>query len=271
MKARKSKILEAFIKRDIKVMFTYRSALFFNYTDMFLNLLLFYLVIKMFGIRTLESLMKYGGDVISFVIIGIMGWGYLWAVMGTLTRAIEMDMRGGTLESIFLTPISPFSVMLGYASWSFIVNSISIFSILLVSIFFFNIETDVNYAYGLLSLIFSVVMMFGIGLIVAGLNIYVKQVGAVVQVLQRITYFLCGVLFPITVLPDILQSTAKILPFYYSLAAFRLSLTANPTLEIMLPYLIILSALAVSSMICGITVLRKGLNKARKDGTLVFY
>jgi len=264
------KKLFVFIKRDFNVMFTYKSALVFNYLDMFMNLIIFFIFARMFGERMLKSLEGYGGDVISFVVLGSMGWSLLWNTMGSATGAIQQEMKAGTFETLFLTPTSPFTIVSAYTMWDLLINMVSIFLFLITSMFLFEIHFKANYIFTILFVILDIFLMAGLGLMVAGLDVYVKQVGGIVSVVQRLSYFLSGVIFPISVLPTILQPIAKIIPFYYAITALRSSLTGNE-FATLFPYLIILSILASVSISLGIYIFKKGINRARMDGSLAYY
>ncbi|MFQ6087696.1 MAG: ABC transporter permease [Candidatus Methanofastidiosia archaeon] len=260
-----------FIKRDFRIMFTYKFAMVFNYMNMLFNLLIFILFVKMFGIRFLKSLEGYGGDVISYIILGTMGWSYLWSAMGAASQSMRKEMSIGTFEPIFLTPTSPLTIVIAYTTWGIFMSTLSIALFLGIAISLFDVRLNANYLLTFTLLILSLLMMIGFGLMIAGLNVYVKQVGAVVSIFQRIAYFLCGVLFPISVFPSYIQTISKILPFYYAIKGLRLSLMVNPELDVIFPYIIILFILSAVSLVSGIHFFKKGLDKARKEGSLAYY
>lgn len=189
---------------------------------------------------------------------------------GSATGAIQQEMKAGTFETLFLTPTSPFTIVSAYTLWDLLLNMISMLLFLITSIFLFKIHLKANYIYTMIFIILDVLMMVGFGLMIAGLEIYVKQVGGIVSVIQRLSYFLSGVIFPISVLPSIVLPIAKIIPFYYAITTLRLSLTENK-LGTLFSYLIVLSILAFTSMLSGIIVFRKSINRARIDGSLAYY
>ncbi|MGC1121678.1 MAG: ABC transporter permease [Candidatus Methanofastidiosia archaeon] len=263
--------LFSFLKREVKMMITYKSAMFFNYLNMIMNMAIFFFFASMFGIKNLEALEGYGGDVISYVVLGSMGWTFLWTIMDSASNSMTQEMKMGTFEVILLTPTSPVFVVLAYTVWGILMSSAGIILILITSVVVFGVVINANFLLAFFVLLIVIVMMSGFGLMVGGLNVYVKQVGAIVDVIQRISYFLCGVVFPVSVLPQIVQPVAKFLPFYYALNALRLSLSVDPSLEALLPQMVLLSILAAGSFLVGVLTFRRGLRKARKEGTLAFY
>jgi ABC-2 type transport system permease protein len=261
-----------FIKRDFLMMFTYKFAMVFNYAQMIMNLFLFVLFARMFGERMLTVLEPYGGgDYISYILIGSIGWGYIWSAMGAASGSIQQEMMRGTFEPIFLTPTSPFVIVLAYTIWGLFMGTISMIIFLFLGLAVFHVELTGNGLLAVLLMLLSVAMMVGFGLIVAGLNIFLKQIGSVVSVVQGVSLFLCGVYFPIEVLPEIFQPLAKVLPFYYSITGLRMALSEQASLQSVMQYIWILSVLTVIALVLGTYFFRKGLNRARREGTLAYY
>ena len=263
--------LYVFVKRDFLMLFTYKFAMVFNYVQMIMNLFLFVLFAGMFGERMLVMLEPYGGDFIQYILVGSIGWGYLWSAMGAASGSIQQEMMRGTFEPIFLTPTSPFVIVIAYTIWGLIMGTFSLLIHLAIGFFVFNVQLTGNVvlAIGLMGL--SVLMMIGFGLMVAGLNVFLKQIGAMVSVVQSVSLFLCGVYFPLSVLPEIIQPLGKILPFYYSIMGLRLSLSETSSLSDIMPYIWIILVMAIISLSVGAFLFKQGLNRARKEGTLAYY
>lgn len=260
-----------FIKRDFLMMFTYKFAMVFNYTQMIMNLFLFILFARMFGERMLVMLADYGGDYIQYILIGSIGWGYIWSAMGAASGSIRQEMMRGTFEPIFLTPTSPFIIVIAYTIWGLFMGTISMIIHLLIGIAVFDVQLTGSVALAVTLMGLSVLMMVGFGLMVAGLNVFLKQVGSFVSVIQGAALFLCGVYFPLEVLPEIIRPIGKALPMYYSITGLRTALSDQATFSDVTYYLWILLVLAAIAMVIGVFLFRKGLNRARKEGTLAYY
>jgi ABC-type polysaccharide/polyol phosphate export permease len=61
------------------------------------------------------------------------------------------------------------------------------------------------------------------------------------------------------------------MPFYYSIEGLRKSLIPTTPTSEMVFFVIILLALSILFITLGVFVLHKGLVKAKKDGSLMFY
>jgi len=264
--------IPVFISRDFRILFTYKLA--FSVSFFTIIFTLFHLVLfgSMFGSTNISSLSPYGGNFISYILIGSIGWGFLWSIMGATSESLNSEMMMGTLESVLLTSTKLYTLMLSYALFGCLFGLITIGVLMLVGFFMFSISVFANATiYTLIIFILSAMMMMGFGLIFGGLTMWLKRIGDTVPLLQSIAMFFCGVYFPIVQLPDFLQPIANYMPFYYSIEGIRLSLIpTTPTSEI-IGYILILLALSIIFITIGLYTLNKGLIKAKKDGTLAFY
>lgn len=263
--------VRAFILRDFQMLSTYRFAMFTNYLQMLMNLLVFIMIARLFGSRLAESLEPYGGDFISYIIVGSIGWGYLWSTINSASSAISNEISMGTFEVIFLTPVSPLMIAATYTVMGLIVGTLPMIILLIIGFLGFDIRVYGNHMLAFLVLFVSVVMMAGLGLIFAGLRIFMKRIGASIAILQSASLFFCGVYFPTSVLPDYLQPVAKVFPFYYSMHGMRMALSPTPDVDSVCRSLMVLVALSVISVSLGVYSLRKGLERARNEGTLAYY
>ncbi len=263
--------LYVFIKRDFLMMFTYKFAMIFNYAQMVMNLFLFVLFAEMFGERMLPMLEQFGGDYIQYILVGSIGWGYIWSAMGAASGSIQQEMMRGTFEPIFLTPTSPFVIVMAYTIWGLFMGTISMGIFLTLGLLVFNVTLSGNGFMAIVLMGLSVLMMIGFGLMVAGLNVFLKQVGSVVSVVQGVAMFLCGVYFPLEVLPDAIRPVGKVLPMYYSITGLRMALSDQATMQDIMWYFWLLLILATVALGVGTYFFKKGLNRARREGTLAYY
>ena len=264
--------IPVFVARDFKILFAYKLA----FSMAFFNIIftLFYLILfgSMFGSVNVPYLNPYGGEFISFILIGSIGWSFLWSIMNTTSVSLSTEMMLGTLESILLTPTKIFTMIISYSIFGCFFGLLSIIIIMFVGVLLFGITVFATAnVFTLMFFILSMIMMTGFGLIFSGLTIWLKNIGDTVPLLQNITMFFCGVYFPITVLPSFLQPVARFVPFYYSIEGLRKSLIPSTPISELLFYVIVLLFLSTTFMILGIIVLHKGLSKAKKDGSLMFY
>jgi ABC-2 type transport system permease protein len=227
---------------------------------------------SMFKSGVIPDLIPYGGDFISYILIGSIGWGFMWSIMSGTAGSLRMEMEIGTLESILLTRTSIYTMVIAYTVFSAIFGIVSIIVLVVFGFVLFGISVFATASiFTLIFLLLSMIMMTGIGMILGGLTVWIKNIGDTIPLIQSITQFFCPVFFPIAVLPEFLQTIAKYLPFYYSIEGLRLSLIPGIPASELIRYALILAGLSIIFVIIGAYALHKGLVKAKKDGSLSFY
>ena len=234
---------------------------------------LFHLVLfgSMFGSTNISALSSYGGNFISYILIGSIGWGFLWSIMGATSQSLNSEMMMGTLESVLLTSTKLYTLMISYAIFGCLFGLATIAILMTVGYFMFSISVFANATIFTLIVFILSTMMMGFGLIFGGLTMWLKNIGETILLLQNIAMFFCGVYFPISVLPSYIKPLANIMPFYYSIEGLRLSLIPTTPTYKMVEFIVILLALSVLFIVIGLITLHLGLIKAKKDGTLAFY
>ena len=264
--------IPVFLVRDFKIMFTYKLA--FSMTFFSIIFTLFHLALfgSMFGLTDIPALENYGHNFISYILVGSIGWGFLWTIMAATSEGLTTEMMLGTLESILITPTKAYTLMISYALFGCFAGLITILILVIVGFFVFGISVLAGATiYTLIIFILSATMMMGFGLIFGGLTIWLKNIGDTVPFLQNLSMFFCGVYFPISVLPAFLQPISKFIPFYYSIEGMRASLNSSTPNSEILYYILTLLILSIIFILLGIFVIHRGLVKAKKDGSLAFY
>ena len=120
-----------------------------------------------------------------------------------------------------------------------------------------------------LALILFSISIIGISLVGCAVTIILKGSSIIPQAYLLSSSILCGVAFPIEVLPNILQILSKIYPTTHFLEIVRndYSITgADVTTNLF--YLLVM---AVLLNIFGISIIKMAINKSKKDGTLLFH
>ena len=81
-----------FVKRDLKVYFTYKLAVSMAFFSILFNF--FYMVLfgSMFQSGVIPALDAYGGNFISYILVGSIGWGFMWAIMSQTSESLRTEM-----------------------------------------------------------------------------------------------------------------------------------------------------------------------------------
>lgn len=260
------------IKRGLLTALTYKLAFAAGYINLAMQLFLFIYFIKMFEAGVIPVLAAYGGDPIAYVMVGAAGWAYLWSSVNAASTAIKTEMTRGTFEYMFLTPVSPYTLFFAYTLRGILLSSVLIIFYLIIGFGFFHVQIQGNYLYAMVIMVLSLLTMTGLGMAIAGLKIYYKQLGTLVAIFQTMAVFFSNVYFDVSVLPSFLRPLSYLFPTYYSITALKIALLSDNTLSSSLHmYIYVLLIMCAISFAAGRFIFQTSFNRARKDGTLAYY
>lgn len=158
---------------------------------------------------------------VGFIVIGTMAWMCVNLTMWNFGGYLREEQTRGTLEANWLCPINKFDFLIGGG-----VNSIVLaFMFTVVSVieyrFIYGIHFSGNVFEWLLMFLIIYPAVYGLGLVFASLVLWAKEVSAAVNVARGTMMILCGITFPISVMPGWMQTIAKFIPFTYGIQATR--------------------------------------------------
>lgn len=265
-----------FIKRDFIMMWSYKFAFFISYLYMFLFIFIFIALGTWSasfgpGVESIGGPSFAGGGFILFILVGSIGWSYQWSVASAGSSAIRREMMMGTLDSVFQTPTSLFTIVTSYTLFGMFNGTIQMLLYVAAGYVFFDVTFAGSWLYAVVILLLSVLMMFGLNLFFSGLNIHVKEIGSIIPLLQMCSLFLCEVYIPLSMLPQTMQTLARLLPFYYAINSLRSVLSSEATFAVFVHNFLLMSALAGGSLIIGLFFFRYTVNKAKENGNLSYY
>ncbi|WP_163195503.1 ABC transporter permease [Clostridium thermarum] len=165
-----------------------------------------------------------------FIVIGTMT--YMWAnvTMWSFGTYLRNEQNRGTLESNWLCPINKFDILIGGS----VISIINAIFLSVVSVIEYKIIYKINFTGNVFmwSLMFIILMpaVYGLSSIFASLVLWVKETNSLVQLVRGLIMILCGISFPISVMPQWMQYLAKLLPFTFGISAARTVMVKGGTL-----------------------------------------
>lgn len=169
-------------------------------------------------------------NLFGYLILGAAYWNYveiLWGVIFTLRHY----MRTGQFEEIFLMPVSGVEYIL---SWSvFGISKVTIESVPIVILAFLsNLLTikPINLLLFVCSFVISIIASFSFVFVFFGLTLLMKDADELVSLIGNAAPFICGMFFPVTVLPRSLRYFSYIFPFTWGLDLSRHFLMGTKTI-----------------------------------------
>jgi ABC-2 type transport system permease protein len=204
-----------------------------------------------------------------------LGWAtYMWISMilwgpGT---ALRTDQIRGTLEAVFMTPASRLAIIFGpvvtqvvWALWMFVIVGIAL-------VVGFGTQIGPGEALRAIAVILvAVPALYGLGALFAAVVLRFGEVHALVQGVRGVFTALCGMSFPIIVLPELARSVALTLPPTYLIADLRAVLLNGANLVELIPDLTILLGIGVLLCVAAIIAFARTERYARRGGALAQY
>ncbi|MFD3156158.1 ABC transporter permease [Haloimpatiens sp. FM7330] len=158
---------------------------------------------------------------VAYIVVGTMAWQWVNITMWNFGTYLRDEQMLGTLESNWLCPINKFDFLIGAG----LVDILKSILIIIISMLEYRFIYGINFTGNVLywGLIFIVMFpgVYGLGSIFASLVLWAKETGAAVQLVRGIMMMLCGITFPIAIMPIWMQNLAKTLPFTYGISAAR--------------------------------------------------
>lgn len=181
---------------------------------------------------------------------------------------IAEEINGGTLEQAQLSPASPQVQVLGRIAALAIEGLAGAVVLGAVFILGFGLDYDAHLA-ALLPALLTVADGLGYGLLIAALTVRVASIGAITHVLNMVIMVFAGMMVPIAVFPDALETFAQFIPTALGVQALNTTLAGEPLSAIWsdgtLPWLIVHTAVLLTA---GLVTYVVNIRRARREGGL---
>ena len=211
-------------------------------------------------------------DVAGFLFLGWAAYMWISMILWGPGTALRTDQIRGTLEAVFMTPASRLAIIFGpvvsqvvWALWMFLVVGV----VLVVG---FGTQIGLDEALRAIAIILvAVPALYGLGALFAALVLRFGEVHALVQGVRGVFTVLCGMSFPIIVLPELARSVALALPPTYLIADLRAVLLNGAELVELVPDLVILFGIGALLCSAAIGAVDRTERVARRGGSLAQY
>ncbi len=262
----------AFLCRDFIDDSSYKFAFVTQFFGIFISTVMFFFVSSLIGNSGAEHLKPYGGNYFSFVLIGIAFYSYLSVSLQSLSRTVREGQMLGTLEALLVTQTEIPTIILSSTIYSFIWATLKVSVYLLLGAFIFGVQMgDANLAGALIILFLTIVSFGSIGIISGSFIMVLKRGDPVSWLFTSVSSLLGGLYFPVSVLPDWLQSLSYLIPVTYALEGMRLAILKGYSITELLPNISALMFFSIVILPLSIMIFGYAVKKAKRDGTLTQY
>ncbi len=253
-----------FMKRDMISFSTYKTNIFILILTALFGALSFSFLGSSATSVSVEQL--FGIDLTTYLVIGLAFSTYLNQAL----TLVQKTINPWALEEVLVSPTRLSTFIIGSSIWGFIWSTAVVVVYLAIGVFLFGVSLSVNIVGTLIVLALGVGTFLGFSMIGAGILILTKQGDPVTALITIATSLFGNVLFPPQVMPPFLQAIAYIIPQYYFFTSIRFVLTGS-TIQMILPYLLILALQCAIILPLGYGVYAWCLKTARKNGTLSWF
>lgn len=207
-----------------------------------------------------------------FVFVGYLMYMWLSALLWGPGTALRQEQIRGSLEAVFLTPVSRLVPLFGPTLTNIVWIVMDLFVMGLAAWLLFGVVLPLQ---GML-LAFAITLigvpaMYAMGALFGAGVLRFGEIGPAVQFTRGGLSMLCGITFPIAMLPNWAQATAGAMPPTYIVDAMRSALLKSATPADLAPAAASLIALAVAFTILAVLVFRRLEASARRSGMLGRY
>lgn len=218
-----------------KVRLSYPLSVFYFAVEPFLFLLpsILYALALVDGRNANTSYMS-NIDVVAFVAFGTAGLAAMIRTYWTVAMGIRREEWTGTMTSIYIAPVSRFSLIGGTCFYGITYALIGMSLQLLFTWIIFGMDVRIlNALPALVVLFFAFIACQGIGLAIAGVTLGMKQAWRFVLFLDSVMGMLAPAVFPLVVLPIILRPAAYAMPVSVGVEAFREAFMSGFTIYVL--------------------------------------
>jgi len=267
-----SRVFRAFVRRELSALGGYRGAMFIRLFGFALAIGSILFLSRFVGASVNPHLAAYRGNYLGFVVIGLLAAEFQQVGVSVLAQRIRMAQMMGTLEAEVATPAPPWMVLGAPPVFEFAISSLRSAAYLIGAKLLLGLDlSHVDWASLLLSVPLIVAAFSGLGLLAAATTMLVRRLNPVSLIIGSLSFFLSGVMYPVTVLPSWLRSAGALLPLTHALAVLRGALLAGSPPAALQSSLLALLLFAALLAPLGVGLFAYALRRARIDGSLSHY
>jgi len=266
------RVFLAFVRRELSALGGYRIAFVIRLFGFVLAVGSLLFLSRFIGAAVNPHLAAYRGNYLGFVVIGLLAAEFQQVGVSVLAQRIRIAQMMGTLEAEVATPAPPWMVLGSPPVYEFAVSSVRSAAYLIGAKLLLGLDlSHIDWASLLLGVPLIVGAFSGLGLLAAATTMLVRRMNPVSLVIGSLSFFLSGVMYPVTVLPGWLRQLGALLPLTHALAVLRGALLVGSPPAALRSSLVALVVFAGLLAPLGVGLFAYALRRARIDGALSHY
>ncbi len=210
----------------------------------------------------------------SSTVFSFFFWGFIFLIVFSTSiwgigQSIRTEQLQGTLEQLFMAPVSRVTIIFGRFARTFLTD-LAIIAYTSVLLTFFSHENLTVQNPLAMVLVFAMLELgvLGFGLVFAAITFRVKSFNILANLAQFAVIGLCGVFFPLYILGPV-RAVSLVIPFTYFADLFRYAASPawgtilDPSVEFSLAFV-----LAVAMFVFGLVFFRATEKSAQRRGSI---
>jgi ABC-2 type transport system permease protein len=211
--------------KEWRIEWKYKPDFFRQFFEPFVYLLPYFLYgVALLGGRFSEHLRSITGigDMIAYTFIGYLIMGFLNTACWAMGASLRKEQWFGTLDTIFVAPVPRWVYVAGMAAHSTCHQGLIMFiqAIVITSVFAIVFKTTGIFL-ALIIVALMLLALYGLGVLVAGLTIGLKQWWVISEALSTLIVVVTPIAYPLAVLPIIIRKISLFLPTTYGVMGVR--------------------------------------------------
>lgn len=163
---------------------------------------------------------SFDSESVSASFVGYVVWYYAFVMVAQMSRNMVEEAQTGTLEQMFLSPVSATLLIVGRALGAVLLATI--FAAPFAFVLPFVMEIQLPNSWQIIpAVVITMVGLLGFGFALSGITLMVKRASGIVTLAQNALLFLSGALIPISQFPGWLQGFSKTLPITLGIDLIR--------------------------------------------------
>ena len=211
--------------KEWRIEWKYKPDFFRQFFAPFIYLLPYFLYgVALLGGRFSEHLrsMTGVGDMIAYTFIGYLIMGFLNTACWAMGWSLRKEQWYGTLDTIFAAPVPRWVYVAGMAAHSTCHQGlIMLLQAIVITIVFSIVFQTSGIIFVFLLVALMVIGLYGLGVLIAGLTIGLKQWWVISEALSTLMLIVTPIAYPLAVLPIFLRKISMLLPTTYGVMGAR--------------------------------------------------
>ncbi len=227
--------------------------------------MIFWPFIGLMSIGLMTSFLSMSQNEISFILIGAIAFSIVQVCQIDVAYVMLFDMWSKSIKHTFIAPVRGHHLIIGSLLFGILRSSLVFIILIIISTYVFGFNFFIG---GVIPVLVFLAGLFltsaSIGILVCiSILIFGQRAEVVAWTITGIMMFVCGIYYPVSVLPESIQITARGIPLTYFLEYMR-SLYGFDEANVVLGF-----SLAIFYFVIGIIALDRVVVKARRSGILL--